>query len=351
MPKRYFTRGEFERASEVSGASMSETILSGVSTCHGCVIACGRVVKLEDQEPRKGPEYETIVGFGPNLEISDLSWITQMGELCDRYGMDSISLSNVLGLIFLLFERGRIPPEMLGSRRFEWGDMRAAEELVHLTARREGLGALLAQGARSVAAHFDAPELAVEVNGLEVAYHDPRGATGMALVYATSPRGACHNQSDYFMVEIGQTMDELGIDYFPRTAGPQKSANVARHQDWRTVCNSLVLCIFSNVSPEAVLELLKHGMDFQGDLEDLMLAGERAWNLKRLINLQLGLPAGADRLPALMLHPYSDGGSAGVEVPFEEMLQAYYQARGWDPDTGRPELETLRRLGLDHLHI
>jgi len=106
MPKRYFTAGEFLEVERVSGTTVAETILTRPSTCHGCVIACGRVVRFGEGPEQKGPEYETTVGFGPLLGVSDLAFITRMGGLCDRYGMDSISTSNVIGLAFLLFERG-----------------------------------------------------------------------------------------------------------------------------------------------------------------------------------------------------------------------------------------------------
>ena len=347
MPKRYFSRGEFEGAAQVTGASMAETILSGVSTCHGCVIACGRRVRLQEGGERKGPEYETMVGFGPNLEIADLPAVALLGELCDRYGMDSISLSNTIGLAIQLSQLGVIPPEDTGGRPLEWGDVPAVEALVHRTPRREGFGEALALGARGLAERYGAPEAAVQVNGLEVPYHDPRGASGMALVYATSPRGACHNQSDYFMVDMGQTMEELGVQLLPRREGARKAANVARHQDWRTLCNALVLCLFANVAPQDVRELLAAATGLEYGLDDLMAVGERAWNLKRIINHNLGLSSSDDRLPRSLLQPLADGGAAGYVPPLDEMLQGYYEARGWDPATGRPRPEQLRRLGLE----
>jgi aldehyde:ferredoxin oxidoreductase len=89
MPSKYYHQGSFEKVDNVSGAKMSEGILSGTSACHACVIACGRVVTLDDGVRRKGPEYETIVSFGPNLLVDDLAAITHLGELCDRYGMDT----------------------------------------------------------------------------------------------------------------------------------------------------------------------------------------------------------------------------------------------------------------------
>jgi aldehyde:ferredoxin oxidoreductase len=348
MPKRYFTRGTFDGTGKVSGSTMASTILSGVSTCQGCVIACGRKVRLLDGRERKGPEYETLVGFGPNLEIDDMTAIVRMGELCDRYGLDSISLSNTLGLAFLLSQEGLLDQEIDGQP-LTWGNAAAAEHLIHLTARRKGLGELIGQGARALARRYGVESWAAQVNGLEVAYHDPRGASGMALVYATSPRGACHNQSDYFMVDIGQTIELVGVERFYRHAGAEKAANVARHQDWRTVGNALVICHFANVDPASELELVNRAGGFDLDMAGLMRAGERGWTLKRAINHRLGLSARNDHLPEHLLKPLPDGGAAGYVPPFDEMMEAYYQARDWDPESGRPRPAKLRQLGLDQV--
>ena len=348
MPKRYFSAGVLEGSDKVSGASVAETILVGKKACHACVIACGRVVDIGDGEKRKGPEYETLVGFGPNLGLTDAVFATRMGELCDRYGMDVISASGTLGLAYSLFEQGIITTEDTGGLALTWGNADAAEKIVHEMAKREGFGALLADGSRVLGRYFDVEEQAVQVNGLEFAYHDPRGASGMALVYATSPRGACHNQSDYFLADIGQVDDSLGLEYFDRHAGAEKAANVARHQDWRTIGNALVLCHFANVPPETVLDLVNAACGLDMDLDELMLTGERAWNLKRRINLNLGLVGADDHLPDPILQPLPDGGAEGYVIPFDEMLSAYYTARGWD-ENGIPTQEKLAELGLDNL--
>lgn len=352
MPKRYFRRARFPEEIKISGASMKETILTAETTCHACVIACGRVVRLGDGQEGKGPEYETSVGFGPNLWLNDLAVTTRLGELCDRYGMDTISLSNTIGLAFWLFEQGVIGLFETGGIALEWGDAAAVERMVHLTARREGFGAYLAEGARALGRRFGAEDEAVQVNGLEVAYHDPRGGSGMALVYATSPRGACHNQSDYFMVDLGQAENSLGMEFFEATAGAEKAVNVARHQDWRSVTNSLVLCYFANVAPETVLELVNAACGLDWDLSELIRSGERAWNLKRAINHRLGLTGRNDRLPKALLVPYADDdpfGKNGYLPDFKAMLAAYYAARGWDPQTGFPKPEKLNEIGLDWL--
>ncbi len=350
MPVKYYSRGSFENIDSISGAKMTETILSGRSACQGCVIACGRVVTLPgDPGRRKGPEHETMVGFGANLLNDNLEAIVELGELCDRYGMDTISCSNTIGLAFHLFETGIITEKDTHGLVLNWGDVDAIKGLVNLIGHREGFGDLLAQGSRRVAAHFGAEEEAVQVNGLEVAYHDPRGVSGMALSYATSPRGACHNQSDYFFVEWGHTQESLGITFFERQAQAEKAANVAKHQDWRTIFNAAVMCIFANVEPEMQVQLINAACGLDWTIEDMKKCGERAWNLKRAINNRMGLTAQNDKLPKALLEPFSEGGSAGYIPDIKEMLLVYYQARGWDVETGKPTRERLLELGLDNV--
>jgi aldehyde:ferredoxin oxidoreductase len=347
MPAKYYHQGGFESVDKVSGSTMAETILAGQSACHACVIACGRVVKLDDDIKRKGPEYETIVSFGPNLLIDDLSEITRIGELCDRYGMDTISAGNTIGLAFYLFELGKITTQDTGGLELKWEDAAVVRQLVKMTAYREGFGNLIAQGSKRLGKYFGAEDEAVQVNGLEVAYHDPRGVSGMALSYATSPRGACHNQSDYFFVDFGHTYPEIGIEYLARQAEAEKAANVARHQNWRTVFNSMVMCIFGNVAPQMQVDLINAACGYDWTIEEMMKVGERGWNMKRAVNNKLGLTAANDKLPKALLEPLSTGGTEGFVPDIRAMLTAYYEARGWDEKTGYPTREKLIDLGLD----
>jgi aldehyde:ferredoxin oxidoreductase len=347
MPKKYFSAGTLENSSAISGSSIAETILSGKSACHACVVACGRVVTLNDGKKRKGAEYETLVGFGANLGITDTHAITRLGEMCDRIGLDSISTSGTIGLAFRLYELGILTRDHTQGLALTWGNAQAAGRLIDLILRREGLGALLALGARSFARHFRVEEEAIQVNGLELAYHDPRGASGMAVVYATSPRGACHNQSDYFLAEIGQVETKINMSIHDRHAGFEKSVDIARHQNWRTLYNSLIMCLFGNIDPDSVLNLVNLVSDRNLSLEDLISTGERGWNIKRMINHRLGLTKANDRLPKPLLQPLSDGGSAGFIPDFDEMMNAYYEARGWDAGTGIPTRKKLASLGLE----
>jgi aldehyde:ferredoxin oxidoreductase len=262
--------------------------------------------------------------------------------------MDTISLSNTIGLAFALYEKGFIDKTDTGGLELNWGETFAIERLVHLTVERQGFGFALAEGALALGRRFGAQEEAVQVNGLEVAYHDPRGASGMALVYATSPRGACHNQSDYFLVDIGQVEPEIGTESHSRQGGAEKAASVARHQDYQTLLNSLVMCIFANVSASTVVSLINSACGYDWSISDMIKAGERAWNLKRAINNRLGLRSDRDQLPKPLLTPYSNSGTeaAGFVPDIKGMLAEYYDIRGWDAETGFPKRDKLSELGM-----
>jgi len=345
LTARYFTQGGFPAVGQIGGAAMAETILTGPSSCHGCVIGCGRRVQIADGPEIDGPEYETICGFGPQLLIDDLAAIAHLGHLCDRYGLDTISASSTIAFAFYLFDRGIIGPRDTGGLELAWGDAEVVARLIEMLVRQEGFGSLLARGSLALGRRFGVEELAVQVNGLEVPYHDPRAFSSMALVYATSPRGACHNQSDYYMVEFGQTDDELGIPLLDHRQEQGKAAHVAVHQDWRSVCNSLVLCIFAAVPVSYVVALLNAATGREWDIAETLRAGRRIWNLKRAFNGRLGLTRASERLPKLLLQPL-EGPTEGYAPDLDAMLREYYSVRGWDLETGRPTRETLEELGL-----
>lgn len=346
MPKKYFHQSMMDGIDKITGSTMAETILQGVSACHACIIACGRVVGLGDGVKRKGPEYETVVGFGPNLLNNNLSEIVKLSELCDLYGMDTISASNTIGLAFHLYEQGVISEKETGYP-LHWGDTTACKYLLRRIVQKEGIGRWMASGSRAFAAHYGIEEEAVQVNGLEIAYHDPRAVSGMALVYATSPRGGCHNKSDYFFVDWGQADVSSGLNLYDKQAGAEKSANVAHHQNWRSVFDAVGMCYFSNISPELLISLINSACGYNLNFDELIQIGERSWNIRRAINTRLGLTQLNDTLPPTLLKPYSDGPVAGYVPPLKEMLDSYYKARNWDPKNGRPKKEKLLELGLE----
>ncbi len=352
MPQKYWTAPTFEGAGQISGSEMQATILTGTKSCQGCVIGCGREVFVQEgpyaTEPKsKGPEYETICAFGSQLLVDDLPMITKLGDICDRYGMDTISAGSAIGLAYLLFDRGIISEAQTGGLALHWGDGLPAFTLLEQMTRKEGFGAQLAEGSLALATRYGDPDLAVQVNGLDVAMHDPRAFSGQALAYVTSPRGACHNQSDFFNVELGGTIDEIGILASERWEDAGKAEKVKLHQHWRTVCNSLVVCFFAVVNPSELAPMLSAATGEDWNVERMMKAGERAWNLKRAINIRLGLTRATEKLPKLLLQALPDGGQEGHLPDMDVLLKEYYASSNWDENSGQPMPGKLAELGLD----
>ncbi|MFZ5916700.1 MAG: aldehyde ferredoxin oxidoreductase family protein [Chloroflexota bacterium] len=354
LPVRYFTQGEWWQAAEISGNIMAETILTGVEGCYGCLVACGRQVTVTEGKYAtngeiKGPEYETLGALGSQLLIDDLAAVTHLGHLCDRLGLDSLSTGNTLALAHYFFQEGILGPSETGGVSLQWGDADTVADLIRQIAHRQGLGDALAEGSRRFAERFGAAEWAVHFNGMEPAMHDPRAYSGMALAYATSPIGGSHNHSDYYWVESGRVIEELDITSPGRHQDAGKAVQVARHQNWNSLINALVTCIFSNAPATGYIQLLNAATGRDLDAEGALAVGERIFNLKRALNIKLGYTRAGERLPGLLRQPHTEGGTEGF-VPDEALLfREYYQARAWDLDSGKPLKHKLEALGLTEI--
>ena len=352
MPNKYWSQARFDEATNLSGIAMMETILTRSVPCYGCAVACGREITLKDTpygvEVVDGPEYETVAMLGSMLLVDDLPGVAYAGHLCNRLGMDTISAGSSIALAYLLYERGFLTPADTGGLPLKWGDIETAHTLLELIARREGLGDLLAQGVKRIAARFGAEDLAVHVNGLEPPAHDPRALSGMALVYATSPRGACHMQGDMYSVDMGLTIPEVGIFPGGRFKTRGKAKIVAKVQDWRSLYNSAIMCVFVNPTAPLLVKLLSAATGWSSDIIWWQQTGERIFNLKRAFNNRLGLRRGNDRLPERFFIPMSNG-SRRRTPRLDKMLEEYYRHRNWDWQTGKPSREKLVSLGLSSI--
>jgi len=347
VPIKYWTQGTFD-FSAVSGNTLAETILTGRATCHACMVACGRKVTQAAGHTlphSEGPEYETLATFGPLTLIQDLGMATYIGSQCDALGIDSIGAGSTIAFAMYLHDQGILPESIC------WGDAQRALELVEMIARRQGIGDLLAEGSSALGKRYGVERLAVQVNGLEVPMHDPRAASGMALVYATSPIGASHNFSDYFMIEIsGRLIDDLNIGSVDRFANEGKAAPIARHQDWRALTASLVQCSLPNPSIKHTVEMIAAATGYDVTLANVLTYGERMSNLKRALNIKLGYNARAsEKQPELLLKPLADGGAEGHVAELEPMLREYYACRDWDWDSGKPNRSKLLALDLPEI--
>ena len=349
VPRRYFTAGESAHIEDnVNMSTLAETMLTRHLACFRCPIACNREVHLDKyQEPVvDGPEYETVAGFTTNLDSPDMQAAGMAGHLCNQLGMDTISTANTIGLLYYLYNEGIASAEQIGMA-LPWGDAEPALRLIPLIAQREGIGAIAAEGALALATHFGVPELAVQVKNLEAPFHDPRAFMGQGLVYATGNRGADHMSGDCYEVGRGRIIPELGLDLLDRFEQSEAQALMAaRTMDYRSFTNSAILCHFEDPQIDNLVSLLASVAGIAADYDWIAATGERITNLKRALNCRLGATRADDTLPKLLRTPLVKSNTEGNSLDFETMLPIYYQARGWDWETGKPLPEKLSALDL-----
>jgi aldehyde:ferredoxin oxidoreductase len=357
LPLKNWREGSWpEGAKAISGKVIRESVWVRDTYCFACPIGCGKVVELKDGPYAgvwgEGPEYETLGGFGGNLLIDDLEALLAINSLCNRMGMDSISTSGVVAFATEAMERGLVSPAEAGGLRLQWGEPEPVLELVEQIARRKGLGSLLADGVRSAADQLgpEAESFALHVKGLEVPYHDPRAFAGLGLNYATCSRGACHLEGPSHWRGLGKSWPGWEDGPHDRFASDKEAARLTiSMQDFLALSNALGLCKFmviSGLGPVRTVEMVNAATGWDWDYVDLMRAGERLFNLKRLYNARLGVTGADDTLPRRFLEePRPSGTAAGVVPDLDRMLAFYYEIRGWDKQ-GRPTEERLAGLGL-----
>ncbi len=354
LPIKNWYGGEWEGSEKISGEAMAQSILKRRYACGRCSIGCGRVVQVtqgpfKQERETAGPEYETLAMLGSNCLIDDLPAIAKANELCNRYGLDTISTGALIAFAMEAYERGLITKKDTDGLEVVWGSSEALIQLIRQIAQRKGLGNILADGVRQAAKSIgkEAEEFAIHVKGLEFPAHDPRARVSVALAYATSNRGACHLQAFNMDFEDGWAMPDLGypepLDRF-ETEG--KAEFVAKLQNLMSMIDSLKCCkfsLFGGFTPQRQVRCLNYLTGWDMDLAEFLSTGERIFNLKRLYNVRCGVSRKDDVLPPRIL-THSRGGS--TVLPFlNKMLGEYYGYRGWD-EFGRPQKEKMRELNL-----
>lgn len=358
VPIKNWKQGTWEEGChKVSGQVMTETILTGRYACKRCPIGCGRLVELKEGPYRglkgKGPEYETAAAFGPLCLNDDLQAVVKANDLCNRYGLDTISTGAVIAFAFECYQEGLITRKETEGIELIWGNADSLVQMVENIGKREGLGDLLAEGCKRAAEKIGqgADKFAFHVKGLELPMHDPRAFASWAVSYGTSSRGACHIQAPTFWVERGLTFPDIGLDDSgDRFASAGKGRLTKLFQDFCEVVESAGICkfaLYSDFSSRHVLSLLRYTTGWDLTLDEMMKIGERSFNIKRLINVKCGMSKKDDILPERILtHPLTEGGTKGYLPKQEKMLKEYYQERGWD-ENGVPTSEKLCELSLN----
>jgi aldehyde:ferredoxin oxidoreductase len=359
LPIKNWTEGEnWDLSEKLGGSTLTEKYLVGTHTCSYCPIACKRVVKVEEGpyqvEEGPGPEYETCATFGTLILNDNLAAVAKANEMCNRYGMDTISCGSTIAFAMECYERGLLTPHDTDGMKMEWGDMGVVLSVLDKIAHRKGFGDTLADGSRRLAEKIgnNALEFAVQVKGLEAAAHDPRAYHGMGLAYVYSNRGACHMQHNVMSIEHGLvTRAELGLqeDYEAQTSDG-KAAMVFTCENYGTLMNGLCQCHFVNymTSPNDLLDALNAITGWNFTLGGLMACGERIWLLKRSLNNLMGIDDTDDVLSKRILTPVQDGGAAGSVPDIKKMKKEYKKVRGLN-EKGFPTEQKLEDVGLDKL--
>ena len=345
LPTRNFQQSTFDHAEALSGESLTENNFSRRHGCASCTIQCERLFKsLNGEEQRL--EYETLFALGPLCGIKDPAVVLQAAHLCDLYGLDTISTGGTLAWAMECAEKGLLPEAHNLGLRF--GEADALLAAIPVIAKRDGLGDLLAEGSRKAAAQLgkEAVRWAMHVKGLELPGYEPRSLKTMALGLAVSPRGACHNRSGAYEADFSGEVDRLKAD-------GRRGTLVAASEDFAAVLDSLIICkflrkCFTDFYGEAA-DLLSKVTGWSYSEEELRRTGERIHTLKKLFNIREGWTPSDDWLPPRLLNEALPTGVAeGVRLSpgeLREMLQSYYNARGWDESGFIPE-NKLKELGI-----
>jgi aldehyde:ferredoxin oxidoreductase len=349
-------QGRWEQgAAKIAGPAMTEKILTGNYFCERCVIGCGRKVKV-DKGPfapveGAGPEYETLAMLGSLCLVDDIEAIAKANEICNRYGMDTISTGATIAFAMEAYEKGILTKKDTGELELLWGRGDVMVKMVEKIAKREGLGQLLGEGVRTAAEKLgkNSVEFTTDVKGQEMPAHDPRCFNAGAVGYATINRGACHLGFTHVFERV-LTMPEIGIDQpLPRLEVKGKGEVAAKTQNIMGLFDSLKLCKFSMFGGLKMTPILAWYNMVTGNsmtMEEFLKAGERIFNLKRMYNVRCGISRKDDTLPARFLTLKHEGEGLNPNLPpLGELLYDYYKFRGWNEE-GIPTPEKLKELGL-----
>ncbi len=366
LPTRNWTSGSFEHAEEISGDHMNKTILKKNKSCWACAVRCKRVV--EASEPYEldpeygGPEYESIAALGSYLGIGSLPAVAKATELCNRYGLDTISTGGTLAFAMDCFEAGIIGLKDTAGLELKFGNADAALGMIEMIKDRKGLGGLLAEGSYRAAEILGkgAAKYAICSKKQEFPAHMPRIKASLALAYSTNPFGADHQSHQHdgsiSSEDLPEAMKTLG---FSKTV-PMDELSFEKAKLWAytqmlySALDTLDLCQFCfgiNLlyGLDDLVKLVNAATGWSTTLWELMQLGERRINMLRAFNAREGMSAKDDTLPERIFEPLVGGITEGNRIDkaeFEAAKRQYYEIMGWNPVTGNPTPTKLEELGL-----
>lgn len=343
-------------AQKLTGATLVESYVTGNYSCKRCIIGCGKKVEIKEG-PYKGvnqaaPEYETLALMGSNCLVDDLAAIIKANELCNRYGLDTMSTGSVIAFGMEAFEKGLITKKDTEGINLVWGNGDAVIEMVKKIGEFTGIGKVLGLGSKKAAKILgkNTEEFAIHVKGLDFPAHDPRAYNAGAVNFATSARGACHLSGFSHVFERALVAPEIDIpEPLDRFEISGKGILTAKTQDYMGMLDSLEICKFIMFGGMGISNFIKWYNYVTGedmDVSSFMKTGERIFNLKRLYNVACGMSRKDDFLPPRILtwKKVGEGLSSNLP-PLGAMLGEYYDYRGWSED-GIPSKEKMEELEI-----
>lgn len=378
LPTRNFNEGQFEGYETIAGELMTETILKERDTCYSCTVRCKRVVETEFMGQKVlprfgGQEYETMATLGSYCAVSDMHAVALGNQLCNQYGLDTISCGATIAFAMECFRNGVLTLEDTGGIDLSFGNAESMVTMVEMIGKREGFGNVLAEGSERAAKTIGkgAEDFLITSKGQEAPAHMPQAKRMMGLIYAVNPFGADHESSEHDpFIEEGSSDDlaqgrigELGFTQLQEPGGisDEKVRYVAKTQQVYSALDTYSLCSFvygvgwQLYGPEETVAMLRLATGWDMTLDEFLQVGERRINMMRAFNAREGLTREHDTLKKKFFKPLQGTGpTAGVHYTpeqFEHMKDAYYGYAGWDPETGNPSPEKLAALGLDWVEL
>ncbi len=359
FPTRNWQSGVFPDLEEINAQALTEKVLVEPKGCFACPLRCARVTMIRKGRYQgaggEGPEYESVGTFGGQCAIKDMEAITMAHYLCNEYGMDTVSAGASIAFAMECCEKGILTKADTDGLGVTFGDADVMIELVHKIARRDGFGNFLAEGTKRMAQKLGrgTEKFAMHVKGLELPAYDSRAVQITGLAYAVANRGGDHItayiQGPTFLDIPFLVIPDSKIND-PMVADPNEVHVLVELENMLTALDTLGACKFMGLclASEEWVKLVEHCQGRTFTYDDMMKLGETAVNLARVFNVREGLTRADDTLPPRLLEePLPDGPAQGkVNENLDQMLDKYYELRGWDKATGKPTPEKLRELGL-----
>ncbi len=342
LPTKNWQGSYFQAADEISGETLKEKHLVKQGFCHRCPIGCGRVIELNGKRVG-GPEYEPIWAYGADCGVDDLAAINEANFWCNEYGLDAISTPCTIAAAMELYQRGIVTDADCDGVPLTWGSGKAIVEWTkRMGEAKLPLAKLMANGSYRLCDHYGHAEISMSVKKQELPAYDARGVQGIGITYATSNRGGCHVRGYTIAPEVVGLPEQLD-----RTATDGKAFWAKIFQDLTAVIDSMGLCLFSSFALGApqYAAMLNAATGTNYSVEELLVVGERIYNIERMFNKAAGMKAEDDTLPKRLLKDtIPDGPSKGMISKLDITLPQYYAERGWV--NAFPTEETLKRLDL-----